>query len=99
MPSMAVASPTGSELDAVAAAFAALGYILLAVEAAAARRSAGYRARAGVSAARVRALGARRVRGPHPGPGHPRPGEGPAKLGLGGRDELAAALMHIKRRS
>jgi len=40
MPSMAVASPTGSELDAVAAAFAELGNVLLAAEAAPAHRSA-----------------------------------------------------------
>jgi DNA-binding CsgD family transcriptional regulator len=59
----ALARPDGSQLDAVAGAFAELGYILLAAEAAAqaaaAHRSVGCRARAGVSAARARALAAR----------------------------------------
>jgi DNA-binding CsgD family transcriptional regulator len=59
----ALAAADGTGLDAVAAAFAELGYILLAAEAAtqaaAAHRSVGYRTRAGVSAARARALGAR----------------------------------------
>ncbi len=58
----ALAAGDGTRLDAVAAAFAELGYLLLAAEAAtqaaAAHRGGGYRTRAGASAARARALAA-----------------------------------------
>jgi DNA-binding CsgD family transcriptional regulator len=59
----ALAAADGAGLDAIAAAFSELGYILLAAEAAAqaaaAHRSVGYRTRAGVSAARARTLAGR----------------------------------------
>jgi DNA-binding CsgD family transcriptional regulator len=58
----ALVAADGTGLDAIAAAFAELGYTLLAAEAATqaatAHRSAGSRARAGASAARARALAA-----------------------------------------
>jgi DNA-binding CsgD family transcriptional regulator len=59
----AMAAADGAGLDAIAVAFAELGYTLLAAEAAtqaaAAHQSAGCRARAGASAARARALATR----------------------------------------
>jgi DNA-binding CsgD family transcriptional regulator len=134
----ALVAADGAGLDAVAAAFAELGYTLLAAEAATqattSHRSAGYRTRASASAARARALAAR-CDGAHTpalatlGPavnltrreteiarlaatGLPSRVIGErlviairtvdntlgavyTKLGLGGRDELAAALVQV----
>jgi DNA-binding CsgD family transcriptional regulator len=134
----ALAGRDGSRLDAVAAAFSELGYVLLAAEAAtqaaAAHLSTGHRARAGVSAARARALGARCAGARTPALATLAPAVGltrreteiarlaatglPSriiakrlviavrtvdntlgavytKLGLGGRDELTAALVQV----